>query len=93
MQTPDFINRHFSALGNHLGNRHLVSIMNTEATSPLAAILERARIACDAAERCCQRTSRIVFQSHVLMQRFDELDRKIAQSLSRNSNNRLKIAA
>ena len=60
--------------------------MNAEVTSRLAPILERARIACEAAEQCRQRTTKIVLQSCLLMQRFEELERTMTQTHHRTSN-------
>ena len=66
--------------------------MNAEVTSRLAPILERARIACEAAEQCRQRTTKIVLQSCVLMQRFEELERTMTQTHHRTSNRRKPAA-
>lgn len=62
-------------------------MMRPESISPIAGIVERARIACETAEQCRQRASRLVLESRELMQRFDELERKMLQSASRRTLN------
>ena len=55
-------------------------MMQAESISPIVAIVERARIACEASQKCRQRASMLVLESCELMQRFDELERKMLQS-------------
>ena len=51
--------------------------MNADLISQVRDTRERARLACQRAEECKQRAVRLVVEASVLMQRFDELERRV----------------